>query len=82
MKPQSFSIYCEKFALVVLAMDARPGDVLTLRNVMSQQEQLVRVVRVSEKDESGSPVVVEFTNPAPHFWRIDFPPADWKPAKD
>jgi len=67
--------------LIVLATDAHPGEVLGLRNVMSLEEQLIRVVRVGEKDESGSPVAVEFTNPAPHFWQIDFPPADWKPAK-
>jgi hypothetical protein len=68
--------------LIVLKMDTRPGEVLTLRNVMSREEQLVRVVRVGEGENSGNPVAIEFANPAPNFWRIDFPPADWKPAPD
>ena len=66
--------------LILLAMDARPGELLTLRNVMSREVQPIRVVRVSKKDKSGNPVAIEFTNPAPHFWQIDFPPADWRPA--
>jgi len=68
--------------LIVLAMDIKPGEILALRNVLSLEEQIVRVVRVSEKEESGSPVAIEFTNPAPHFWQIDFPPADWTPTPD
>jgi hypothetical protein len=67
--------------LIVLKMDAQPGEVLTLRNLMSREEQLIRVVRVSEKEPSGNPVAIEFINPAPHFWQIDFPPADWNPAQ-
>jgi hypothetical protein len=68
--------------LIVLKMDARAGEVLTLRNVMSREEQLIRVVRVGEEEKSGNPVAIEFKNPAPHFWQIDFPPADWKLAPD
>src|SRR5665213_3420407 len=54
--------------LILLAMDARSGELLTLRNVMSREVQPIRVVRVSKKDKSGNPVAIEFTNPAPHFW--------------
>lgn len=68
-------------ALIVLKMDARPGEVLNLRNVMSCEEQLVRVVHVDEKEESDNPAEIEFINPAPHFWHIDFPPADWNLAQ-
>ena len=66
--------------LILLAMDARPGELLILRNVMSREVQPIRVVRVGQKDTSGNPVAIEFTNPAPHFWQIDFPPADWRSA--
>jgi len=68
-------------ALILLKMDARPGETLILRNLMSNEEQLIRVVRVSEKEPSGNPVAIEFINPAPHFWQIDFPPADWNLAQ-
>jgi hypothetical protein len=66
--------------LILLAMNARPGELLTLRNVMSREVQPIRVVRVGEKDKSGNPVAIEFTNPAPHLWQIDFFPADWRSA--
>jgi hypothetical protein len=30
------------------------------------------------KDMAGPPTVaVEFTKPAPSFWRVAFPPSDW-----
>jgi hypothetical protein len=65
-------------ALLALAMKVRLGEVLTLRNFVSRDEQPIRVVRVGEKQASKCEVAIEFTNPAPHFWHIDFPPADWK----
>jgi hypothetical protein len=67
--------------LIVLNMNVQPGETLVLRNQMSNEEQLIRVVRVSEKQPSGNPVAIEFINPAPHFWQIDFPPADWNLAQ-
>lgn len=69
-------------ALLTLAMAVRPGDGLTLRNLMSSEEKQVRVVRVFDKQTPPTQVAVEFTSPAPHFWHIDFPPADWTVLKD
>jgi hypothetical protein len=63
--------------LIVLKMDVQPGETLILRNQMSNEEQLIRVVRVSEKEPSGNPVAIEFVYPTPSFWQIDSPPADW-----
>jgi hypothetical protein len=45
---------------------------------MSREEKQIRVVRVTEEEPIALPkVAVAFTAPAPHFWHIDFPPADW-----
>jgi hypothetical protein len=33
-----------------------------------------------QKRQIWNAVAIEFTNPVAHFWQIDFPPADWKPA--
>jgi hypothetical protein len=65
-------------ALLPLAMTVRPGDALTLKHLMSREEKQIRVVRVTEEEPIALPkVAVAFTTPAPHFWHIDFPPADW-----
>lgn len=69
-------------ALLALAMTVRPGDPLTLKNAMSSEEKQVRVVRVGEKQAPPREIAVEFTSPAPHFWHINFPPADWKALQD
>ena len=35
-----------------------------------------------EEGASRSEVAIEFTETAPRFWHIDFPPADWKLLED
>lgn len=67
-------------ALLRLAMIVRPGDALTLKNLMSQEEKEIRVVRMDQK-QTPKAVAVEFTTPAPKFWHIDFPPPDWEPSQ-
>jgi hypothetical protein len=50
---------------------------LFVQNTDSGEQQECRVVYV-KKELTGPPeVAVEFTRPAPSFWRIAFPPADW-----
>jgi len=68
--------------LIILAMIVEAREVLVLRNLMTSDEQLIRVVRVGEKQESKHQVAIEFTSPSPRFWHIDFPPADWKMIED
>jgi hypothetical protein len=68
--------------LLALAMNVKLGELLVLRNLAAPDEQPVRVVRVGEKQASKREVAIEFTKPAPRFWHIDFPPADWKLLPD
>jgi hypothetical protein len=56
-----------------LAMDA----MLVLTNPFTQEEQESRVVFLGEATDKGQRVGVEFLTPAPHFWGVDFVPADW-----
>lgn len=65
-------------ALLILAMMVRPGDLLTLENWAGRERTQVRVVRLGKKVASKREVAIEFSCPAPRFWHIDFPPADWK----
>ena len=65
-------------ALIGLTMDVEPKELLVLKNVVSGEEMDSRVIRISEETASLKEVAVEFTEAAPRFWHIDFPPADWK----
>ena len=69
-------------ALIGLAMKVQPNELLAITNMTSAEKRYVRVVRVSEKTASQNEVAIEFTEPAPNFWHIDFPPADWKVLED
>ena len=64
-------------ALVALKGMVVPRQRLFLQNTTSGQQEECRVVSVN-KDLTGPPTVaVEFTKPAPSFWRVAFPPSDW-----
>jgi hypothetical protein len=64
-------------ALVALKGMVAPRQRLLLQNTTSGQQEECRVVSVN-KDLTGPPTVaVEFTKPAPSFWRVAFPPSDW-----
>ena len=56
-----------------LYMDA----ILVLTNPFTQEEQESRIVFLGDATEKGQRVGVEFLTPAPHFWGVDFVPADW-----
>ncbi len=56
-----------------LAMDA----MLVVTNPFTQEEQECRVVFLGEATDKGQRVGIEFLTPAPHFWGVDFVPADW-----
>ena len=67
-------------ALIVLALRVLPGQKLVLQNLNSGKEQSCRVMHIGERKSDKAEVGVEFLEPAPHFWNIDFPPVDWKPS--
>lgn len=69
-------------ALLMLAMKVHPGEILTVENGVGRERTQVRVLRLGKKVESKSEVAIEFSSPAPRFWHIDFPPADWKGWED
>jgi hypothetical protein len=54
-----------------------PKQRLLMQNTESREQQECRLVSV-KKELLGPPkVAVEFTRPAPGFWHLAFPPADW-----
>lgn len=59
-----------------LPADAR----LVLEHGQTKERVACRVTRAPREMPEGSHVSVEFDSPAPNFWRITFPPSDWRPA--
>ena len=48
-----------------------------MQNVDSGEQKECRVVYVQKELAGPTKVAVEFTQPAPNFWRIAYPPTDW-----
>jgi hypothetical protein len=66
-------------ALVQLNLKVEIGQQLTVKNLKTNEEAHCRVVFVNQAQLSNVEVGIEFLKPAPLFWRIAFPPADWTP---
>ena len=64
-------------ALMVLGENVPPKQRLLLQNTDSGEQKECRVVYVKKQLTGPTKVAVEFTRPAPSFWRIAYPPADW-----
>jgi hypothetical protein len=64
-------------ALMVLAASVASKQRLLVQNVDSGEQQECRVVYVERLLTGPTQVAVEFMRPAPSFWRIPYPPADW-----
>jgi hypothetical protein len=64
-------------ALMALAEKVKPEQRLLMQNIESGEQKECRVVYVKKELTGPTKVAVEFTRPAPTFWRIAYPPADW-----
>jgi hypothetical protein len=65
-------------ALIYLKLKVVAGQHIAIKNLATDEEHVGRVVRTSSVDAEKSEVALEFMTPAPKFWRISFPPADWE----
>jgi hypothetical protein len=66
-------------ALVVMDKCLAFGTRLVLENLSTREKVACKVTRQPRESAEGYQVPVEFDSPAPKFWRIVFPPADWRP---
>jgi hypothetical protein len=67
--------------LVLLATKVKRGQSLKIINAQTQEELPCTVCFLGESRDGKSEVAFEFSEPAPKFWRIAFPPNDWDPAE-
>lgn len=66
-------------ALVVMDKFLASGTRLVLENRNTRERVPCRVTRPPRESPEGFQIPLEFDSPAPQFWRITFPPADWRP---
>jgi hypothetical protein len=69
-------------ALVVLEKSLPVDSRLVLEHCTTKEKVACKVTRTAREMPEGYHVPLEFDSPAPNFWRIAFPPADWKPSDD
>jgi hypothetical protein len=65
-------------ALIQLREPVLIGQKIRLNNVSTNEEIECSVVDIN-KGNTIPEVGLAFVDPAPHFWRVSFPPADWSP---
>jgi hypothetical protein len=66
--------------LARVAVPLAPGQQIHIINQKSSEEQACAVVWIGKFNEGKTEVGLEFSEPAPRFWGITFPPEDWNPA--
>jgi len=76
-KETSTSVVNAHGALLLLDERVSPGQLLTVRNLHSNQEVECEIVDVAPTQGASSEIGVEFLKTAPRFWRIAFPPENW-----
>jgi hypothetical protein len=54
---------------------------VSIINKRTTEELPCTVVFIGKSDGGKTEVGVEFTEPSPAFWRINFPPEDWDPSE-
>jgi len=62
---------------MALAEKVTPKQRLLMQNIDGGEQKECRVVYVEKELAGPTKVAVEFTRPAPTFWRIAYPPDDW-----
>lgn len=63
--------------LLLLKAKVARDDQLSLVNLKTAEELPAKVVSLGKAEDGKIPVGVEFGEPSPLFWRINFPPDDW-----
>lgn len=68
-------------AMVVMQRALLAGTRLVLENKITRERVACKVARQPRESAEGYQVPLEFDSPAPRFWRIAFPPLDWRPGE-
>jgi hypothetical protein len=56
--------------------------IVDMENERTNEKIQCRVTRTPMENAEGYLIPVEFAKASPTFWRISFPPRDWKPGEE
>lgn len=65
-------------ALIATKQHLPAGTRLILENSMTKERMACKVVRPPRETPEGFHTALEFDSAAPDFWKIAFPPANWR----
>ena len=60
-------------ALITLATNVEQGDTILVQNRATRDEQVCKVTYLGAVAEGRTQIGIEFREPAPEFWHIQFP---------
>ncbi len=66
-------------AVVVMKQNLPAETHLVLEHGGTKQRVECKVARPPRETAEGFHIPLEFDSPAPGFWKINFPPTDWRP---
>jgi hypothetical protein len=69
-------------ALVVIKQTLPSDARIVLEHGMTRERIACKIARPAREMPEGFHIPLEFDTPAPNFWGIAFPPADWRPPDD
>lgn len=68
-------------ALLIMKRSLPADCCFVLEHGQTRDRIACRVTRAPREMPDGSHISVEFDSAAPNFWRITFPPTDWRPVE-
>jgi len=66
-------------AVVIMNQSLPAHTEVVLEHAGTKERVACKVVKPPRQMAEGYHVPLEFDSPAPGFWKIDFPPSDWRP---
>ena len=69
-------------AMILCARSFPTDTAIEVQNERTNEKMNCRVTRTPIENPDGYLIPVEFATSSPAFWRISFPPRDWKPGED
>lgn len=66
-------------AVVVMNQNLPAETRVVLEHASTKERVSCKVARPPRHMAEGYHIPLEFDSPAPAFWKIDFPPSDWRP---
>ena len=80
MSLRAHTVAVDIHGAMICAPEKIPADTaLDVEHKMTREHIAGRVTRQAQHSPDGYLIPVEFVSPSSNFWRISFPPSDWKP---